>query len=119
MLPVNFYRKEMFSLSKLIDMLIVLAITTGKTLVAVKRISAVHRGMVKTALPCDEKAMHGKENTHGKDVSERTATNHSRQRKLPTHGKDTSHDKEGDERTAKRAATTKVPSIAVHPDYAV
>jgi hypothetical protein len=34
--------------------------TTGKTLVAVQRISAVRRRMVKTALPCEITTKHGK-----------------------------------------------------------
>jgi hypothetical protein len=81
--------------------------TTGKTLVVVQRISAVRRGMAKTALPCDVKAMHGKENAHGKDVSERTAKNDARQRDHRT------HDKEGTKRTAKKICTVKVHSFAV------
>jgi hypothetical protein len=87
--------------------------TTGKTLVVVQRISAVRRGMAKTALPSDVKAMHGKENAHGKDVSERTAKNDARQRDHRTHDKDTPHDKEGTKRTAKKICTVKAHSFAM------
>jgi hypothetical protein len=49
------------------------------------------------ALPCNVKAMHDKENAHG-----RTAKNDARQRDHRTHSKDTPHDKEGTKRTTKK-----------------
>jgi hypothetical protein len=88
-------------------------LTTGKTLVAVQRICVVRRGTTKTALPCDIKAMHSKENAHDKDISECTAKNDARQRNHRTHDKDTPHGKEGIKRTAKKICTTKAHGVAV------
>jgi hypothetical protein len=81
--------------------------------------TAVRRHTTKISLPCDRRTTHGNYRAHGKDGEENTAKGDARQRYHRAHGKDTTHGKGPSKRTAKNMGTTKVQISAVRCYYAV
>jgi hypothetical protein len=81
--------------------------------------TTVRRHTAKISLPCDRRTTHGNYRAHGKDGEENTAKGDARQRYHRAHGKDTTHGKGPSKRTAKNMRTAKVQISAVRCYYAV